>query len=57
MEFTDKEIDAILDRNFITYEYFELMQMMMIKDMLKRVLVEYYNEGYIDGSEADQPGD
>jgi hypothetical protein len=52
MEFTDEEINSILDRNFITYEYFELTQMMLIKDMLRRVLVEYYSEGYIDGSKA-----
>jgi hypothetical protein len=54
MKFTDEEINTILDRNFITYEYFELTQMMLIKDMLKRVLVDYYGIGYKDGLEADR---
>lgn len=54
MEFTDKEINTILDRNFITYDYFELTHMMIIKDMLKRVLVDYYGIGYKDGLEADR---
>jgi hypothetical protein len=49
MEFTDKELDDILDQSSINYEYFELMQMIMIKNMLRRVLVDYYSNGYKDG--------
>ena len=40
MEFTDEEIDRILDECSITYEFFDIMQMMMIKRMLKRIFVE-----------------
>ena len=40
MELTDEEIDQILDANFITYEFFDLMQMLMIKKMLKNILIE-----------------
>lgn len=54
MEFTDEEINSILDSNFITYDYFELTQMMLIKDMMKRVLVDYYGIGYKDGLEVDR---
>lgn len=40
MELTDEEIDHILDECSITYEYFDIMQIMMIKRMLKRILIE-----------------
>lgn len=40
MELTDEEIDRILDECSITYEFFDIMQMMMIKRMLKRILIE-----------------
>jgi hypothetical protein len=41
MELTDEEIDRILDECSITYEFFDLIQMMMIKKMLKRISIEY----------------
>ena len=41
MELTNDEIDRILDECSITYEYFDLMQMLMIKAMLKRISIEY----------------
>lgn len=41
MELTDEEIDHILDECSITYEYFNITQMMMIKAMLKRISIEY----------------
>ena len=50
MEFTNQELDRLLDDNFITYDYFELTQMMVVRDMLRRVLVDYYDKGYKDGS-------
>lgn len=40
MELTDEEIDRILDECSITYEYFDVTQMMMIKSMLKRISIE-----------------
>ena len=40
MEFTDEDIDHILDECFITYEFFDIMQMIMVKKMLKRILIE-----------------
>jgi len=40
MELTDEEIDRILDESSITYEFFDIIQMMMIKKMLKRILIE-----------------
>lgn len=40
MELTDQEIDRILDECSITYEYFDITQMMMIKNMLKRISIE-----------------
>ena len=40
MELTDEEIDYILDECSITYEYFDLTQMMMIKRMLKQIKIE-----------------
>lgn len=40
MELTDEEIDRILDECSITYEYFDITQMMMIKSMLKRISIE-----------------
>jgi len=40
MELTDEEIDRIMDECSITYEFFDIMQMMMIRKMLKRILIE-----------------
>lgn len=40
MELTDEEIDRILDECSITYEYFDIVQMLMIKSMLKRIRIE-----------------
>ena len=49
MEISDELIDRILQDNHITYRDFELTQMMVIKYMLARVLVDYYSIGYEDG--------
>lgn len=49
MKITDEELDRLLDDNFVTYDYFELTQMMVIKDMLRHVLVDYYDIGYKEG--------
>jgi len=40
MELTDEEIDRILDECSITYEFFDIIQMMMVKKMLKRIKIE-----------------
>jgi hypothetical protein len=49
MEIDAEQLDFLLDDNHITYEFFDIMQMMMIKKMLKQVLVDYYSIGYNDG--------
>ena len=49
MELTNEQLNILLDENHITYDHFELTQMMVIKDMLRRVLIEYYSIGYEDG--------
>lgn len=54
MEIDNEQLDCLLDDNHITYEFFDIMQMMMIKKMLKQVLVDYYGIGYKDGLEADR---
>lgn len=40
MELTDEEIDRILNECSITYEHFDLIQMMLVKQMLKRISIE-----------------
>jgi hypothetical protein len=49
MEIDDEQLDYLLDDNHITFEFFDIMQMMMIRKMLKQVLVDYYSIGYEDG--------
>jgi hypothetical protein len=49
MELSDEEIDRILDECSITYEFFDIIQMMMIKKMLKRISIEdVYGSGNED---------
>ena len=50
MDLTDEEIDHILEECSITYEYFDITQMMMIKAMLKRISINYT---YGSGSDYD----
>lgn len=54
MEISNEQLDILLDENHITYDHFELTQMMIIKDMLKRVLIDYYSIGYEDGKSSVQ---